>query len=151
MDKINLTFKKAQQRDIEYLLNLRKNTMNEHLINSEMNIDEENHIKRIRYQLDNAKIILLNNNKIGLLKISEYEASIEIIQIQIEPEYQNCGIGEKIIRLQIQNAIKKKKSLVLNVLKVNKAKELYDRLGFRKIEENDSSYMMQYLHSRQNI
>ena len=91
MDKSKLTFIKAQQNDIEYLLSLRMNTMNEHLINSGMDIDIKNHTQRINYQWDSANIILLNDCRIGMLKISEDDANIEIIQIQIEPEYQNCG------------------------------------------------------------
>jgi ribosomal protein S18 acetylase RimI-like enzyme len=146
MDKLKLTFRKAQQIDIEYLLRLRKNTMNEHLINSGMTTNLENHTKRVKYQLDNAEIILLNDNKIGLFKVSECESNIEIIQIQIEPNYQNHGIGEQIIKLKIEDAISKNKHLKLSVLKSNKAKNLYDRLGFRIIEEKDFSYIMQYHH-----
>ncbi len=147
MEKSKLKFIPAQQNDIKYLLDLRINTMNEHLINSEMDIDVKNHIKRIKYKWDDLKIILLNNNRIGMLKVFEDDLNIEIIQIQIDPKYQNFGTGEQIIRLKIKEVIKKRKSLIVSVLKQNKAKKLYDKLGFKVIEENDSSYLMKYQYS----
>jgi hypothetical protein len=73
MSEIELTYRKCLNTDIEYLLWLRRKTMNEHLINSGMDVSEENHLNRIMFQFDQAKIILLNDQKIGLLKISEHQ------------------------------------------------------------------------------
>jgi len=142
MHKIKLTYRKATQTDIDYLLRLRKQTMNEHLINSGMDVSEENHLKRIMYQFDNAKIIYLNAKKIGLLKVSESQNKIEIIQFQIDPKYQQKGIGQIIIKSIIKKSSKKKLPVILSVLKVNKAKRLYERIGFNIIEENENSFIM---------
>ena len=137
-----MKYRKAQQTDIDYLLWLRKETMNEHLIFSGMDVDEENHLRRILYQFDDAQIILFNDQKIGLLKISEFQNRIEIIQIQIEPEFQGKGIGQKIIKSIIEKASEKKLPIKLSVLKGNKAKKLYESVGFKVIEENDYSFVM---------
>jgi ribosomal protein S18 acetylase RimI-like enzyme len=144
MDTIELTYRKCLNTDIEYLLWLRKKTMNEHLINSGMDVSDEYHLNRIMFQFDEAKIILLNQQKIGLLKICEHQNNVEIIQIQIEPSSQGKGIGQKIIKSIIERLSEKKASLTLSVLKGNRAKKLYESIGFKAIIENDRSFIMRY-------
>jgi ribosomal protein S18 acetylase RimI-like enzyme len=145
MDKIELTFRKCLKTDIEYLLWLRRKTMNEHLMNSGLEISEENHLNRIMYQFDQAKIILLNDKKIGLLKIAEQQQNIEIIQIQIEPLHQGKGLGKNIIKSIIEKLSDKKLSVTLSVLRGNKAKKLYEAIGFKVIAENNESFIMKYI------
>jgi len=138
----NITYRACEERDIEYLLWLRKETMNTHLENSGLSIDDENHIKRIRYRFENAKFIYLNEKKIGLLKILQEQEHIEIIQIQIEPDYQGKGLGEILIK-KIIDTNSRKMPIRLNVLKENKARKLYEKLGFKIIEEDQHSFMME--------
>jgi len=138
----NLTFKKATEEDIEFLLWLRKETMIEHLINSGMDVSEENLLNRIIHQFENARIILLEDQKIGLLKVTEDKNKIEILQIQISPNHQNKGIGRKIIQSILKNALANKIPVKLSVLKTNKAQTLYKNLGFEIYDEDEFSYFM---------
>ena len=146
MNKTELTYRKCLNSDIEYLLWLRKKTMNEHLINSGIEISDEIHLNRIMYQFEQAKIVLLNYKKIGLLKIVEHQQSIEIVQIQIDPLYQGKGLGQKIIKSIIAKLSDKISSVTLSVLKNNKAKKLYETIGFKVTAENNESYIMKYLN-----
>lgn len=141
MNETKFEYQKASKTDIEYLLWLRKATMNEHLLRLGMNISDTSHLNRIMYEFKNAKIVLLNNQRIGLLKVKENENNIEIIQIQIEPIIQGKGIGQEIIKSIIKKS-DKKKSVRLSVLKGNNAIKLYESLGFKIIEENNNSYLM---------
>ncbi|MDR6762037.1 ribosomal protein S18 acetylase RimI-like enzyme [Flavobacterium sp. 2755] len=137
-----LLYRKALETDIEYLLQLRKETMSEHLINSGIISNDEDQLLRINYLFDQAKIVMLNNQNVGLLKLDEKENRIEIVQIQIDPKFQKKGLGQQIIEEVIKNALAEKKELVLSVLKANPAKELYERLGFKIIGEDEFSFMM---------
>lgn len=137
-----LLYRKALETDIEYLLQLRKETMDEHLINSGIISNDEDQLLRINYLFDQAKIVMLNNQNVGLLKLDEKENRIEIVQIQIDPKFQKKGLGQQIIKEVIKNALAEKKELVLSVLKANPAKELYERLGFKIIDEDEFSFMM---------
>lgn len=137
-----MTFRKALRSDIDYLLWLRMETMEKHLIDSGIKLTREDHLARVQYQFEYAKIILLKAEKIGLLKIKENGRESEIIQIQIEPEYQGKGWGTKIIQTLIAQAQKEKKQIYLSVLKNNKAKYLYKRLGFSVTEETKDSFIM---------
>jgi ribosomal protein S18 acetylase RimI-like enzyme len=116
--------------------------MNSHLKKAGFNLEEVSHLKRIMYEFESAKLIYLNEKKIGLLKITENEQFIEIIQIQIEPKYQGNGIGERIIKTIIENN-SMKKPILLSVLKQNNAKKLYEKIGFRIKDENEHSFIME--------
>jgi len=142
MNQTLLSYKKATEEDIEFLLWLRTQTMSEHLNNAGMEVNEENHLKRIKYQFENAQIILLNEQKIGLLKVIISKTDIEILQIQIAPNHQNKGIGRKIIQSILEDASLKKIPLQLSVLKANKAQTLYQNLGFSIYDEDKYSYFM---------
>lgn len=142
MSKTNLTFKKATEEDLEFLLWLRKETMVEHYIKAGKEVNEETLLSRINDHFEHAKIILLKNQKIGLLKVAEQDTEIEILQIQIAPNYQNKGIGKEIIQSILQEASAKKIPVKLSVLKVNKAQTLYQSLGFVIYNENENSYFM---------
>ena len=137
-----LLYRKATETDIEYLLWLRKKTMDEYLASSGIRSNEEDQLLRIQYLFDQAKIVILNNENIGLLKLDENENRIEIVQIQIDPNFQKKGFGKQIIEAILEDAKTKNKEVFLSVLKVNPAQELYSRLGFKIIGEDESSFMM---------
>jgi ribosomal protein S18 acetylase RimI-like enzyme len=67
-----------------------------------------------------------------------------LIQIQIDPRYQGKGLGKKILKDLINEAIYEGKSISLHVLKTNKAQKLYLSLGFEIIGEDEHSYHMKY-------
>lgn len=117
--------------------------MTEHLISSGIETDDESHLNRILYQFDDAKIIILEENPIGFLKLKKNANEYEIIQIQIDPKYQGKGFGKFIIQSIIDNAILRDLPIKLSVLKTNKAKNLYTMLGFKIIEENKDSLLME--------
>ncbi|EJL74832.1 GNAT family N-acetyltransferase [Chryseobacterium populi] len=141
---MNIQFKKASENDIDFLLDLRIKTMNEHLSSSNLPTDKEFHLQRIKYRFDNAQIILLNDEPIGLLKTDRSADKIEIIQIQIDPRQQGKGIGKTILKDIIEEGLSVQKPITLSVLKTNKAQSLYAGLGFKIIDEDEYSYMMRF-------
>ncbi len=118
--------------------------MNPHLIASSLSTAVDSHMLIIKYKFEHASIIEYNRTSIGLLKIERKQDGIELIQIQIDPLYQGKGIGKKILEQIINEANSDKKSITLQVLKVNKAQRLYVKLGFKIIEESNDSYFMKY-------
>ncbi|WPP53697.1 GNAT family N-acetyltransferase [Catalinimonas niigatensis] len=84
----------------------------------------------------------MDGKPIGLLKLNRQPNNIEIIQIQIDPQYQGKGIGQKVIQFILDQASDKQISVSLSVLKGNKAKRLYESLEFVTIEETEDSFVM---------
>ncbi|MDR3010943.1 MAG: GNAT family N-acetyltransferase [Sphingobacterium sp.] len=139
-----LTYRTALESDLNFLLDLRTKTMNPHLIASSLSTTVDSHMLRVKYKFEHASIIEYNRTSIGLLKIERKQDSIELIQIQIDPLYQGRGIGKKIFEQIINEANSEKRSITLQVLKVNKAQRLYIKLGFKIMEESHDSYLMKY-------
>ena len=66
---------------------------------------------------------------------------MEIENICIKPEYQNKGIGTAILKeIIFEN---KGKNIKLQAFKINeRAIKLYERIGFKKIYESKTHYIM---------
>ncbi len=139
---MKLKLKPALENDINFLLALRKSTMEEYLIKVGIPTDEESHLARIRYKFDSAKIAYLNDKPIGLLKYYDSEDWCEIIQVQIDPDFQNKGYGEALVKIVISEASRIGQPVKLSVLKSNPAFTLYSRLGFTVVSESETEYTM---------
>ena len=87
-------------------------------------------------------IVLLNEVPIGVVSFGAIEDHLYIYEIQILPEYQNRGIGSQFLRERIEEARTLGKPLKLKVLRDNKAKHLYLRMGFVPYEENEVEIKM---------
>jgi len=59
-------------------------------------------------------------------------------------EFQRKGIGRTILTDIIKSAILKNKIVTLHVAIGNPAKKLYERLGFKKISNNDTHEYMEF-------
>ncbi|WP_282167450.1 GNAT family N-acetyltransferase [Shewanella japonica] len=143
---MNLALRKAEEIDLDYLLQLRRITMDDYLSQEGVDISEKEHVFRIKFNFSDARIILVNGVKAGLFKASytAHNSQWYIYQVQIHPSYQGLGIGSKLIAELCQQAQKDNLSVGLSVLKSNPAKNLYDRLGFTVTGSNNSEYEMVY-------
>lgn len=139
---MNVNFRQAKESDLEFLIDLRKRTMDMHLKKVSGAIDDKSHMNRIMYRFDSAKIVLVDGFKAGLLKSYCDETGWVIVQVQISPEYQGRGIGSKIVGSVLEQAANDEHIVTLSVLKGNPAKELYSRLGFEVVSTSETEYTM---------
>ena len=142
--KAPVTYQKATEKDIDYLLDLRIKTMVPHYAESNLPTDRETALQRILYQFDKASIIFLDNRPIGLLKVNRADTNIDILQLQIDPGQQGKGLGRNILTQILREASETGRIVTLSVLKTNKAQNLYTRLGFRIVGEDEHSYFMEF-------
>jgi len=142
MENLQISYRKAKEDDVNFLMQLRQNTMTPHLLSSGIEVNPESYMQRILYNYNDARIILLNQKPIGLLKVTHHSDAVEIIQIQIDNLHQGQGIGTSIMCQIIENARIKNQAVTLSVLKTNKAINLYKKLGFTIISEEEHSYLM---------
>jgi len=137
-------YRKASENDIDFLLDLRTKTMNEHYANSSLPTDRASTLQRVLYQFEKANIILLNDEPVGLLKIDKSKDAIEVLQLQIDPGQQGKGLGKTILQSILEEASSAGKKVALSVLKSNKAQHLYSSLGFKTVDEDEHSYFMEF-------
>ncbi|MEO6292842.1 MAG: GNAT family N-acetyltransferase [Burkholderiaceae bacterium] len=82
-------------------------------------------------------------NKIAGGLYTEEQADVHFIRlIFLLPEFQNLGIGSKLLLQEALRAAEMGKQLHLKVIKINPAKKLYDRLGFEVFAEDEHTYHM---------
>ncbi|WP_326984921.1 GNAT family N-acetyltransferase [Chryseobacterium sp. MYb264] len=144
MNFIHLQSRKATENDMDFLLDLRIKTMNEHLKSSGFPTDDDTHLKRILYEFETAKIMMYRKEDIGLLKVKYKKDEIELIQLQIHPDFQGKGFGKHILKMIIEESLFSEIPVYLSVLKTNPAQKLYARVGFRTVEENEHSFTMKF-------
>lgn len=139
----NLIFSDVKEHDTPYLLDLREKTMNPHLKASHLSTDKFSHLKRINYHFENGKIVYYKGEKIGFIKYRDEADYIHLIQIQIDPKYQNNGFGKELLNFICQRAQSKNLPVRLEVLKISPAKKLYETFDFKIISEDNVSYEME--------
>lgn len=90
------------------------------------------------------QLIYYKNLAAGRLYTNEVENNIHIIDIALLPEYRNKGIGQSLLKQLIVKAKEQQKTISLQVIKSNPAKNLYTRLGFIAIKEDEIRDYMEY-------
>lgn len=141
--EVNLKFRRAEESDWPFLLVLRSESMNSHIINAGLIPTEENHLERIKYRFEYAKIIIYNSLEVGLLKVVKEGPVWDLVQIQLSSSYRGLGLGKSIINGVLKEAFSQNASVKLSVFKGNPAKKLYESLGFKTYLETETAYEMQ--------
>jgi ribosomal protein S18 acetylase RimI-like enzyme len=138
-----LALRPASEADVPYLVSLRLKTMSEHLQRVGVQLVTEEQEARARIYLDSCSIVLLQQQPVGMLKIVREAENWRIVQIQLDPQIQSQGLGTKLLTQVLTEARQAQVPVQLSVLKANQAKNLYERLGFRIVGEDELEYEMQ--------
>jgi ribosomal protein S18 acetylase RimI-like enzyme len=86
-------------------------------------------------------IVEAGGEAVGGLMLSFAPRIVNIVELQILPEHQGRGIGNRVLRAVIDRASKQKSAVTLSVVRANvRAKRLYDRIGFR-VERLDGPFV----------
>ena len=88
-------------------------------------------------------LILLDNTSVGRLYIDHREKQIHIIDIAILPEFRGKGIGTYFLNGLKEEAHQKAMKLSLYVEKNNPARFLYQKIGFRVVEDGEVYHLME--------
>ena len=139
----DIGYRPATENDLDFLYSLHVATMKEY-VDLFWGWDDEyqESLFRRNYLPASVQIITWDGRDIGMLSVEEREEDVFLRIIEIHPDYQSQGIGTAIIKNMIAHGVDKRKPISLQVLKVNPAKGLYERLGFAVVEETESHYRM---------
>lgn len=93
--------------------------------------------------IEQYKVIEVEGRFAGFIQINEEGNVLNLAEIHLLPEMQGKGIGGSIIQSVINAASDRKMEAQIGVFKRNqRAYELYQRLGFEKICETDTHYIL---------
>ncbi len=96
------------------------------------------------YESKEVKIISMSGYDVGYVAYECTERELRLFNIMILPDFQNQGLGSAIIRKFLNEAEIEQIPLRLQVLKVNPARGLYERLGLTATGQTDTHYQMQW-------
>lgn len=90
------------------------------------------------------RIVELDGESIGRLKVLEKEEIILLVDIALLPEYQNQGIGTILLEQLKNQGRVAYKPVRLHVLVTSPGIRLYQRLGFQRISDDGSYIEMEF-------
>lgn len=141
------SFRKCTLEDFDFLFNLKKENFKWY-VDKIWGWDEEEQKERLRQDLNehlsHKRIIIINNKLVGVYAVHTTEkGDCFINEISLLREYQNRGIGRKILEEQLKENKEKGIRTILQVFKDNPAKKLYEQLGFKVYGETETHYQME--------
>jgi GNAT superfamily N-acetyltransferase len=80
----------------------------------------------------------------GRLLVLRADEKIHVIDIALLPEHRGAGIGTKFLRELQAEAKAAGKPLSIHVEQFNPARRLYDRLGFKQVEEKGVYLLLEW-------
>jgi ribosomal protein S18 acetylase RimI-like enzyme len=107
--------------------------------------DEALQAERFRQHFDSSRlrIVVVDGQQIGMLEVEERPSDLFLVNLRILPQFQGRGWGTYIVHNLLRQAQEAGVPLTLQVLIVNqRARQLYERLGLRVIQETPTHYRM---------
>ena len=136
---VDIEFRKCEYDDCEFILDLKELCLKwyiEIIYGWDINVQRQKTKEELESHKDDMRIIIHDNKDIGVTTFYEENGEYVVGLIMVHPDCQNVGIGSRIINSYIDIARKEKKRILIKTYKLNPAKNLYERLGFKIYKED---------------
>ncbi len=142
---VHYTLTDATSEDTAWLETLRRSVYQELFFLTWGGWDEARHQRHFAefLELGCTSIISIDGSAVGIVQLFEHDDGLDRGEIQIMPTHQNLGIGTQVLKDIILRSARTQKDLRLSVgLKNQKARRLYERLGFVVEVVSETHYHM---------
>ncbi len=135
----------ATQGDYDFLYHLRRATLKDY-VDRIWGWDEATQARMFKERFDPARyqIVVAADQDIGAVSVQWRPDGVFLADLHILPVYQERGLGTAVIGDIPMRARDRGVPVALQVLKVNPARRLYERLGFVVTEETPTHYRMRH-------
>ena len=142
---MQITFRQIKIKDFEFLWQLHNAALKKYIA-ATWGWDENWQRRNFQdnFKPNEGEIICVDGKDAGFLWISEKESEIVLVSIRLLPAFQNRGVGTKLIKDLLDEARVENKTVRLQVLKVNPAKNLYEKFGFQVYAETETHFLMRF-------
>ncbi len=151
----SLTLRRVMPEDEAFLASVYASTRAEELALTGWSDAQKDHFCAMQFRAQSAdyarnhaaavsSIIERDGEAAGRLIVDRREEVIHIIDIALLPEHRGAGIGTRLLRELQEEARAAGKALSIHVEKFNPALRLYERLGFRAIEDKGVYLLMEW-------
>ena len=155
LELADITYRYASPEDEGFLFELYASTRTEELNawgwdteQQEAFLKMQFHAQQTSYKNQfpnsNYQIVLVQQLAVGSMLVIRDEAEIRLGDIAILPEYRDRGIGSFLLQNLLAEASQAAKPVRLQVIQFNRAIQLYQRLGFSKVGDNGTHFLMEW-------
>lgn len=137
---MHLEFRTARENDIDFLLELRLQTMDEHLRAMGIRFSRAEHRERVLFEFEHARVVMVDRIDVGMVKYLARDGALYLQQLQVLPAFQGKGVGAAVLERLLREADERAMPMALSVLKKNPALKLYERFGFEVVSEDDFEF-----------
>ena len=150
-----LTLRAATAADEEFLVAVYASTRMEELAVTGWSADQKDGFCRMQFAAQDKHyrehyptaqyhVIELAGTPVGRLIVDRWQSEIRIMDISILPAYRGRGSGTRILLDMRDEAASTGKCLSIHVERLNPAQRLYQRLGFRMVEDQGIYLKMEW-------
>jgi len=94
---------------------------------------------------ESHRIIVSDERDVGLVAVESDPTCVWLVKLYLLASHRGQGIGSQVLQDVVQGAHMQSKPVRLRVLRVNtRAKELYERHGFRVIDQTPERFFMEH-------
>ena len=143
---MNLTLRAAAPADSEPLYGIHERAMRGYVEVAYGPWDDVDQRERWRASFDvtTHQVIEADGATAGTLAVVHSADHVFLSLIEVDPDFQGGGIGTSLVRTVMAQAAAAAVPARLQVLKVNPARRLYERLGFVIYGVTDTHYLMEW-------
>ncbi len=100
---------------------------------------------------EQVRLIVLDRIDVGWVQTTTEDGDLYIAQLFVDGPYQRCGVGTDVIHRLFAEAAQERLAVRLSVVKINPAVRLYERLGFRVVQEDERKFSMRRDHKLSDL
>lgn len=152
--KEKLSFRPITDQDVEFLYKVYTGMREEEMEMTGWEEQQKENFLRMQFDLQHTQylqnyreaafeIIFFNKSPAGRLYVDRREREIRLIELALLPEFRRLGIGTTILKDLIAEANEKKLPLNCHVERLNPARRLYERMGFKLKEDKGMHFFME--------
>jgi ribosomal protein S18 acetylase RimI-like enzyme len=155
---MNFTLRPFSSDDQSFLFQLYADTRQEELasfgwppaqqeIFLRMQFNAQQHWYEMAYSGADHRLVLVNGQPVGRILVFRESDAYRLVDIALISAYRSQGIGTQLLRDLIDKSAGEGLPVRLQVLKSNRARHLYQKLGFAETGDDGMYYQMQLLVS----
>jgi GNAT superfamily N-acetyltransferase len=140
---VNIGLRPACEDDVAFARNLYFETMREIIerVFGWNRSREEKNFARF-FKLEEVRIIIADGQDVGWIQEQISASSINLGSFYVAPPMQGRGIGTQVLQMFLERAASESKAVTLAVMKINPARQFYEKRGFRITREDEYKFYM---------
>jgi ribosomal protein S18 acetylase RimI-like enzyme len=137
-----ITTRAAEPRDFDFCQRLYFENMREIIEALHLDTAQPHEGFARQWQMAEVRIIAAAGEDVGWMQTAPADDAVFLKQLYLDGRFQRRGIGSRVLWALIEETSHAHKAVTLGVVKINPARRLYERLGFRITHEDQHKFYM---------